>query len=1440
MRKKHQNCIDSKGGNVRNTFKRFTVLLLSFLLVFNSMMPAFAAITDVKTRVKSSNSMGTTVTSTVYASEYSDLINGGKLQQVGMDLFRDGNRVTNYPVTASPVGQPVSVGGGVYARDYEYTFDYSNLGYEPGNYSVAPVLTYKGDSTDGFLLKSSTVTGAVYLPSGVTAPGGGGWVYLYFTSAYATRNTVVYIPEGQNCGTYSISVPSAVNSPSAAYRISYNAYIKGNSYSGYYKDNNQCTTEYSQAALLDVSADSRSGVNLHIVNQWKSIYGTVSLPSNLASESGSKTVYIYAENSYGRYGTSVSISAGQSSASYQISIPGGSGYKVSYSMVLYGLSYNGFYTSGGTTSDASQAELLDLSGYDASGISFTILSANTTATTTVTGAVYLPAGVTAPAGGIWVDIFAGNGYYGSPTVTKYIKPGDRWVDYTLYCSAAASYSVSYHLKNLYNPNNPGYLDQYGYITSGYYSSIAGTVTDVTNATIVDAPKGGKSGINLTLIPAKKIQGTISLPSKADAPFIYVDACPINPYNSNSYEEGQGALSSSVNLVIQGQSSVTYTVYAHPDYKYKVKYVYPGNDYRSTGYYSILGTVNNFESAIALDMSAGDKSGIDLSLLPAPTIPVPAYRKINGIISLPAGEVAPAGGISVSVHIDIVDPYLYDYSIGYLSIAEGQASVRYSMEVRSDFSYRVRYNIHSGNTDFITRYASEGYYSSSGTVVDISGAEILDMSSSDKSNINMTLIPRKRISGTISLPSGIIAPDDGIFVEIHLEGQIDGVIRAGQSMGFFINGGNSSKDFTFGGVESGVSYRLRYYVSSKYGYVNAGYYTDSGTTWNSKLATLIPVGSSDISGKNLSLLEGNILTGTVSTPVGYPDASIKVAAEVLTADGTWAGLSASKESIELDAGYAKTFMLMIPSDITYYRVLYKGSDTSTLENFVSRGYYSINGTVTDPNLATVMSLTSANNINLEVVPGVRISGTIHSSFSNNSLGYVTVYASKKGIDGFWHTVSSAGLYISGYSSNQFSLCVPANDEYRIYYSISSSYDTFPYITNGYYSNGRTVADSNQATLLRVGSYSTGISLDLIRGYKVSGTISLPSGMTAPKGGLRVSINSEKESISGSGDWGSVGYTTVLIPEGTNSIKYGVLVDQSALYADSNGPRIYYSISQNDYSANNLVLMGYLGTNGTVAFARDAVNLSYYDLKSYNTDFTIIPGTPVSGVISLPAGNIATGSGIKVSVSVGKILDERNNWVGQSYTSLVIPQGRNSVPYTIVVPVNQPAGGYRIYTRYDNAAADYLPRSFYAAAGSAPFISMGDLVDVSSGPRTDINISLLPYVDCSFNAVFKVNGTPVTSIVGHQNQLLVVSAEMRWNKSETRDVLLVAALYYKEGAMSDRVAYVSERVNMGETNMMHAGFKLPSDVAGCKVEAFVLDGTDIFTSSLQPLSNVQQLQ
>lgn len=120
---------------------------------------------------------------------------------------------------------------------------------------------------------------------------------------------------------------------------------------------------------------------------------------------------------------------------------------------------------------------------------------------------------------------------------------------------------------------------------------------------------------------------------------------------------------------------------------------------------------------------------------------------------------------------------------------------------------------------------------------------------------------------------------------------------------------------------------------------------------------------------------------------------------------------------------------------------------------------------------------------------------------------------------------------GQSSGVYSINVPA--ALNKYYIQLDADPNYGYVDNIYYKAGSAVYSRSQADLVDTTSGNiSGKDITMVKGYSLSGMISLPSGKTAPAGGLKVNLTAFNSS-SGYG-------AQVTIPEGSSSVNYHIQV------------------------------------------------------------------------------------------------------------------------------------------------------------------------------------------------------------------------------------------------------------------------------------------------------------
>lgn len=489
---------------------------------------------------------------------------------------------------------------------------------------------------------------------------------------------------------------------------------------------------------------------------------------------------------------------------------------------------------------------------------------------------------------------------------------------------------------------------------------------------------------------------------------------------------------------EGSSSAEYSLYT-PNVSSQVKYqigyyIHEGGSiYAQNGLYASSGTV--FDEDYAEDLTIGSNlEGIDIDLL--------VKRKISGTISLPAGKNAPSGGLEVEIAAGTIETRYYT---DFVKIPEGQTSTTFEItafENNRENKYIVGYDLYDA-----AGYLSGGFYNTKGTTTQ-DAAEPIDISTSDASNINLTILPGKTISGTVSLPESRVAPKGGILVEVSAESQ--DVNESYYDM-VTIEEGKNSIGYSIVVPDNNNTYYLCYYTLAN-GYVREGYYHAGSTTASFKGADLVSIPGSSITNKDLTLITGGMIKGWINLPNGYvaPQGGTKVR---VFAEGsstyiyTYVTIKAGEQSAE--------YSLSLPQSngLDYYLGYY-----TEQKGLVNRAYYSYSSTTIFRSGASKFAINQGSEqyANFYLITGTEISGVIRLPSGTAPSGGIAgaVFTCRNDDIG----VIEPFIIPSGCSYVTYTITVPYGDysvgylldeENPLYYDIGFyGGENAPYISAGY--------------------------------------------------------------------------------------------------------------------------------------------------------------------------------------------------------------------------------------------------------------------------------------------------------------------------------------------------------------------------------------------------------
>lgn len=366
----------------------------------------------------------------------------------------------------------------------------------------------------------------------------------------------------------------------------------------------------------------------------------------------------------------------------------------------------------------------------------------------------------------------------------------------------------------------------------------------------------------------------------------------------------------------------------------------------------------------------------VTLIPTAAVAQTSYSTVIGTIKLPGNETAPAGGVKVSLFIgtnnNTPSNNKDDVEVTYeITIPQGQNSHSFSIMVpkssNSSAKYTVFYTV--GNN-----YAPFGWYSETGTVAIKDKRTEINLNAGNVNNVNIQLLPGKIISGKI------ILGNTKITLPVEMKYTVT-AIQKGSNNASTDDDIIITKEVTVPAGQAEAAYQLIvpmnisgsgyvvYYTYQNNGYKEAGYYHNGGTTRSDNAVTLIDV-SNPASNINLITVPFTVISGKLSLSDGNvaPHNGIEA---VITAYNKGESAANSddfsfKKSITIakDTNYAE-YKLVVPVVASDYTVSYT---ISKQPGYISEGFYSSNGTVSQADKASLLDISNnpLSNINLQVL------------------------------------------------------------------------------------------------------------------------------------------------------------------------------------------------------------------------------------------------------------------------------------------------------------------------------------------------------------------------------------------------------------------------------------------------------------------------------------------
>lgn len=1189
-----------------------------------------------------------------------------------------------------------------------------------------PIDLSSGDisNMDIRLIGGKVLQGGISLPSGINAADD---INIY-VEAIAQDNTPydggdnfrlgtgTTIKKGQNGAEFVITVPE--NAAGTQYTVHYHI-DQGD---GYVRDmifkrnpNGNVTFDWGKADVLDLTGGDIRDLYMSIV-QGRKISGTVTLPEAVYDSLAEPLkVNIDANSDMGGTGTQVVFDKSADTGNtleYSITVPvKEDGKTIGYNLTYWvesnppaGLLRDGIYNNDTHTTLPRNfnAPTMQVTGGDLTGMDIALLGAKTiSGNLTVSGArTEMIVNIRA-----WEDIENGYGTdtkivveAGTDTVSipyKVTVPGS---------SVSNRYMVSYWTE-------PGQA----FAQEGFYrvdNNAKGTIANYGRATPVDVSSGSREGIDLELIPGHTISGSIYIDGGYAIP---PEGIKVNVNVSNSdgdgYTEGYNFAGSPVPYAITVPAGSDYTV----SYdiggqnltglieRAMVAYDGQGNYYTTVDWNKIK----------KFDLSTSDVTGVGIMLNHG--------RVISGRIILPGEQKAP-DDIWIDISADSVgEQRSWGVAGTTVCIPKGQGGTDFELTVPESFpgsDYVINYYVNNGI------YIGEMHYRDGvngnvdfnydkGTVVSVAGQ--------DPALKDMELVPGYKVSGSVTLP-----------------GQVTGEVRVGINL-FSDNGGTGKEivfepgdaltkpfEFVVPGQDKGQpkNYFLSYNINQggESNYLREGFYGEASTSPLKQAMAAIEMNNANISGKNLTVLTGRVISGTIHMPANHPaiDMDVNAYNDMNTPsqdDDYGTGIR-----IHADANVAELpYSMVVPGNLGYngYRVNYT---VDPGQGYAQQGFYKlvsqeIEPTISSPsyNDATVVDVTGGDRtgIDLFLIQGTSIRGTIRLPGAETAPEgglWVRVEAYNDNGSG-----ASEDVFIKqGDSSADYELTLAEGTGYRLSYHLNTY--TGKHVLDGYYKDDLTTLSSmDKSATIDIGADTTAITgkiITLIPGRAISGTISLPAGDPGKDIAVYLRLHADNGTEEPSDDLylfrgpiilnnteRSVDYLAV-VPIGEAGTAYSVAyeTDSSSGFAEQ-GFYCYGATLPNDMKAS-------------------VIDLSDGDIGNVNME--LIPGRTISGTISL---DTAAAQDIFFSIEI------KDDFGNGTWEKTFIKKGDTSASYTACVPVNQPGAGYTVRYHLDQGNnGAYYENGFYRTDGSTAVASTANkmkanYVDVSTASKANVNLTVI---------------------------------------------------------------------------------------------------------------------
>lgn len=987
---------------MNKVLKTLLSIVVAFLLCFGQIISTFAAIRNVTVTVVNSDSNSTTLNAVVTADHSSELQDGAA--SVSYSVYKGGVSVTGFTLPTMPMGPVTTVSNGVYERNYQFIInksDYSSINNGDLFTVVKAVYNNFAYYSNSFPIFNSSEN----LITDFRIDGEVGSAFI----DTSTHTITFYMPDG-----------ASVSALKPTIRVSTGAQIFPES--GTLQDFT-LPVKYTVTALDGSTQEWMvrcirpvRGITLDKTSMLLAPGQSDFLRATISPDNATNKEYRW------------------SSSDTRIATVSPSGEVTAVA-------------KGTAVISVISSENPDVNAY------CIVTVTGTQGTNTISGTVSLPLGRVAPTSGMDVSI----------SLLELLPTTITTLTSTTVTIPAGSSSIPYTIKNI--PNGSNYALTYsirpesGYMPHAFYGTDGMRVGNVKSS-LITLNNESKTNIDLQLLLSRKISGTISLPAGESAP---EGDITIFYFADNSKD----SVASMIKLA-KGETSAVYSIEVplyDDETNYRVRFLAINTAYEIQFGNNLLGAVSSSNSTASVDVGGGDCSEINATMIET--------RVITGTVSLLSG-VAPAGGINVMVNAINGD---YQKLISVI-IPEGANSVEYVLSVPVSVIPVMDVDIYAiTNND--TPSIEDDFYSATSTKLPIPGAmgssdyqiscsvvprsentptdyyytsvtahsPTVNVASGNTSSINLTILSGERsIKGTVMLPDNRVAPEGGVGMRIYAH---NSSLGNSPYTDVYIPVGEKSTAYEIK-VPANSGYTLEYLLrkDSYYDYMTNGFYVSNGIVGGPDAAAQLDVTTVDVTNRNLVLVAGKVIQGTISMPANY---------ENLKHNGIWMRVYASNgtnfsmtDAVIEKGASSVTYSLFVPAG-SGYKIWYT---QYSVDEFAGTAFYNSNNTTVyaaNANLVTV-SDAGVTGINMSLIATSRtISGSVSLPGGSSRSQYLL-------------------QIIPGYGSG-----------YEVKYVIKSGNSDNKYAERGFYSFSGTSANPADINAINVSvSSKAAINLVLVTG------------------------------------------------------------------------------------------------------------------------------------------------------------------------------------------------------------------------------------------------------------------------------------------------------------------------------------------------------------------------